>query len=70
MCTCSEIEDEFHFILKCPKYKQLRYIYIKKYYWQRPSVFKLVQLLSVHNKKEICNLSKYLTHALQLRRNN
>ena len=24
-------------------------IYIKSYYWRRPSSFKLVQLLSVHN---------------------
>jgi len=61
MCTWSEIEDIFRFILKCPKYKQLRSIDIKRYYWQRPSAFKLVQLLSVH---------KNLTHALQLRRHN
>jgi len=28
--TCSEIENEFHFILKCPKYKYLRSIYVKR----------------------------------------
>ena len=30
MCYYLDIEDEFHFILKCPLYKDLRCIYIKK----------------------------------------
>ena len=32
-----------------------------------PSVFKLVQLLSVQNRKELCNIGKYLKHALYVR---
>ena len=38
-----DIEDEFHFILKCATYKNFRSKYIKSYYRTRPSVFKLVQ---------------------------
>ena len=53
------IEDEFHFILKC--------IYILKYYWFKPSVFKLVQLLSAQNRIKLCNLGEWLKHALFLR---
>ena len=56
----SDIEDEFHFILKCPAYTDLRKLYIKKYFWLRPSVFKLIQLLSINNVKVLCNLGKYL----------
>jgi hypothetical protein len=67
MCDYRDIEDEFHFILKCPLYKDLRRIYIKTYYWFKPSVFKLIQLLSVQNRKELCNLAKFLKHALFLR---
>jgi hypothetical protein len=60
ICDSKEIEDEFHFILKCPFYSTLRDQYIKKYYYQRPSVFKLVKLLSTNNVGELCKLGKYL----------
>jgi hypothetical protein len=60
MCNCNDVEDEFHFIFKCPLYDDLRKTYIKNYYYRKPSVFKLVQLLSVNNVKELCNFGKYL----------
>ena len=60
LCISSDIEDEFHFILKCPIYNDLRVNYIKNYYYRRRSVFKLFQLLSVNNVKIINNLGKYL----------
>ena len=37
------------------------------YYWSKPSVFKLVQLLSVQNRNELCNIGKYFKHALYIR---
>ena len=67
MCDMNDVEDEYHFILKCPFYTHLRHLYIKKYYWSKPYVFKLVQLLSVQNRKELCNIGKYLKHALYIR---
>ena len=66
-CILNELEDEFHFILVCPLYKDLRSLYIKRYYYNRPSMFKLVQLLSIKNKKALCNLSKFIIKALKLR---
>ena len=60
MCAINDVEDEYHFILKCPFYINLRLLYITKYYWFQPSVFKLVQSLSVQNRKELCNIDKYL----------
>ena len=44
MCDMNDVEDEYHFILKCHFYTNLRHLYIKKYYWSKRSVFKLVQL--------------------------
>ena len=38
-------------------------MYIKKYYYQKPSMFKLVNLLSTQNVKELCNLGKFLIKA-------
>ena len=52
-CNQNDIEDEFHFILKCPLYSNLRQTYIKPYYYRNPSVFKIVHLLSVQNVKEL-----------------
>ena len=51
VCYENIIEDEYLFILVCKKYDNIRKIYIKPYYWRRPSSFKLVQLMSVHNVK-------------------
>ena len=43
----NEIEDEMHFILSCPSYVNLRKQFIKSYYWKKPSVYNMLQLLSV-----------------------
>lgn len=66
-CNHNDIEDVFHFVLKCPLYNSLRSRYIKNYYVKKPSVFKLVQLLSSNNTKELCNLGKYLHYATMFR---
>ena len=59
-CICpickSDVEDEYHFMLKCPAYNNLRKRYLKPYYFQRPSVYKLTQLLSTGNVK--CKIQK------------
>jgi hypothetical protein len=46
---CNVIEDEYHFILTCPLYFDLRNKFIKKYYWFKPSTYKLIQFLSTYN---------------------
>ena len=66
-CTTNDIEDEFHFILVCPLYRNLRVMYIKRYYYVNPSMFKLVQLLSTKNKKMLSNLARYLINAMKIR---
>lgn len=55
------IEDEYHFILQCPLYKLIRVKYIKPYYWQKPSMFKLIQ--------ELCNFGMFLRKSFSLRSN-
>ena len=37
----NDIEDEYHFILECSKYVEIRRKYIKPYYCINPSAFKL-----------------------------
>ena len=42
----------------------MRERYLKKYYWVRPSMLKLIELFNCKNKKQLCNLGKYLLKAL------
>ena len=62
MCDQNDIEDEFHFVLVCPKYLILRQKYIKPYFFLKPSVYKLCQLLS-SNRNSLTNLCKYFSEA-------
>jgi hypothetical protein len=57
MCNNNDIEDEYHFILECSKYVEIRRKYIKPYYCINSSAYKLTQLLSVQNIKELNNLA-------------
>ena len=41
-CSRSDIEAEYHFILVCPCYLEVRQKLIKKLYFYKPSIFKLV----------------------------
>ena len=50
LCT-SDIEDEFHFILICPEYIDFRKTYIHKYFHTRPSMHKLIILLTSTKSK-------------------
>ena len=51
LCNLNEIEDEYHFILQCPLYNDIRMKFIKTYYHKRPSVLKLTQLITSQNSK-------------------
>ena len=67
LCNNDDLEDEFHFILRCPLYADLRVKFIKPYFIRNPSVFKLIKLLTSNNKKEITSLGKYLVYAKKRR---
>ena len=43
-CNTHEIDDEFHFLLVCSKFQNLRLKYIPNYYRRRPSMAKFVEL--------------------------
>ena len=67
LCNANVIEDEYHFIIECPQYKDLRCKYIKNYYYKHPSVYRFIQLLTTSNNKEFKNLGKYLVQANTIR---
>ena len=63
----NKLEDEFHFIFECPVYSILRRQLIPRYYRERPSMFKFINLLNNGRKKEIIGLAKFVYKSNSLR---
>jgi hypothetical protein len=57
--TCNRLDDEYHFLLECSKFSDIRTRLIKKYYWQRPSMHKCLQLLTTTGSS-LKNLAKFV----------
>ena len=66
---CRKLEDEYHFILECPIYDEIRNIYIKRYYTNRPNMYKFIELITSKNEKKVRYLGIYISKAFVLRQN-
>ena len=64
---CNIVEDEFHFLLECELYKQIRKKHIKKYYWGRPNMIKLKELMQATNENILFNLAIFTEKAFKIR---
>ena len=59
-CTlCLKLEDEFHFLLECSLYKDLRNKYVKKYSWKNTNMLKFIELTTSQNETIIKKLSMF-----------
>ena len=67
--ACNVLEDEFHFILECSLYKELRKTYIKRYFWIRPNIIKFTELMTSENHQIIKNLATFVHASLKVRAN-
>ena len=59
MCKCCNmnlVEDEFHFLLACPFYTDLRRKYFSAYFCRWPSKKNFVELMTASRKGIIKNL--------------
>ena len=61
------VEDEFHFILECTKYNEIRRKFIKKYFWKRPNIPKFIELMTSTNTMIVRNLASYVYEAFCVR---
>ena len=43
-CCKRDVEDEYHFVLVCCLYEELRKKYLKRYFYQKPSVYNMLPL--------------------------
>ena len=62
-CTSRDVEDEYHFIIKCPCFQSFRRKYIPRNYFVNPSMFKFVQLIKSEDIDIITNLAHFLKDA-------
>ncbi|KAL4240483.1 hypothetical protein ACF0H5_001275 [Mactra antiquata] len=67
--ACNKLEDEYHFILECSLYNDIRDRYIPRYYINRPSMFKFITLITNENPKVIKMLSTFILKAFNYRSN-
>ena len=63
----SREETEIHFVLICPKYKDIRERFIAKKYYNSPSLFKLTMLFASETKSIMIGLANYLLNAFEVR---
>jgi len=54
---CNTLEDEFHYLLKCHLYYDLRKLLIYKYYWKHPNMIKFIDSLRSENENTLRNLA-------------
>lgn len=66
-CQMRKMEDEYHFLLVCPNYRELRMKYLKPYYCQWPNKHKFESLMSSSSKKLTLNLAKFIYFATKKR---
>ena len=64
---CQVFEDEYHFIIECQMYTELRRRYIPIYYYRRPSMLKNLELINTNNVRYLKNLGSFIYHALKTR---
>ena len=61
LCNLDALGDEYHYVLICPYFKQIREQYLKAYYYIRPSYVKLEQLFCSSNNTVLLKLAKFST---------
>lgn len=67
-CTaCRVLEDEYHFVIECSRYLELRKKYIAEYYWKRPNMCKFIELINSTNTKCVRNTSIFIHQAFKCR---
>ena len=63
LCNLNQVESEFHFVMVCPLFTDLRRKYLPRFCWNFASHQKFKLLLSSQSKKNIVNLAKFLYQA-------
>lgn len=66
-CNMKQIESEYHFLLVCPLYRDLRLKYFTSYFCHWPNINKFDTLLSSKSRKVVNNVAKFIYFASKRR---
>ena len=66
LCDTNLIGDEFHYLFECEILKDIRQIYLPKYYLKHYNTLKFTQLMSSSNVKQLHRLSQLVTLILSM----
>ena len=65
-CTiCNDIEDEFHFVVICTQFHDLRKKYLPKSLYTNPSMYKFLKFINSNDENQIKKLGLYLHYAFR-----
>ena len=67
--VCDKLEGEYHFVVECSLYDNIRKQYIPKKYWIRPNMVKFIELINSESNIVIRTLGMFIYHAFILRNN-
>ena len=60
LCENNDVGDEYHYLLTCSFFADLRRQYIQKYYFTRPNILKYKELLSLTSPRKLVKLSSFI----------
>ena len=63
LCNNGDICDEFHVLFKCKYFEEKRKIFLKKFYYTRPSSMKMCSLFN-STYKQLSNLAKFTNYIM------
>ena len=52
------LRDEYHYLFSCPYFADDRKEYLKSYFYKRPNILKINELMSSRNRQTLIKLSK------------
>ena len=67
-CDMQRVEDEYQFLLECPKYDDLRREYLPRYYVNYPDRCKFLNFISTKNGITLQTLSLFVCKRFNLRK--
>ena len=65
---CNVLEDEFHFLIECSLYTNIRCKYIPRFYRTHTNMYKTIALLNTENTGLLKNLSTFVYNAFAQRK--
>ena len=63
-CNMNQIENEYHFLLVCPYYNELRTQFLPRYFNVWPTINKFISVMQSSQKSRIVNLAKFIYFAM------